>query len=280
MRPGPFSEGELVVLVDPYHQRYLLRLQAGQKYSCQHGAIAHDAVIGQAEGTILRSTKDVPLVAFRPTLSDYVLKMKRGAQILYPKDLGSIFMRADVFPGARVFEAGAGSGALTLVLLRAVGPTGRVVSYEMRPEFAERARLNVVGLLGDCPNWTLRVRDVYQGIEEEPFDRALLDLPAAWEVLPQAEAALRPGGILVAFFPTIRQIEETATALERLPALRLVEIFETIERPWQARGLSVRPHQRIIGHTGFIIVARKLAAPGASPEPVEPLLPGFEGTEA
>jgi tRNA (adenine57-N1/adenine58-N1)-methyltransferase len=215
------------------------------------------------------------MLALRPTFGDYVLKMPRGAQVLYPKDLALIPMWADVYPGARVFEAGTGSGALTMALLRAVGPRGLVVTYDMREDFSRIALQNIDRYMGSVPNLTALRKNAYEGIEllddGMPFDRVVLDLPEPWQVVPHAANALRSGGIYLSFVPTVPQIMQTVEALERTTVFAMVETFETLLRTWSVQGRSVRPDHRMVAHSGFITVARK----------VEPGLLGFaSGREA
>jgi tRNA (adenine57-N1/adenine58-N1)-methyltransferase catalytic subunit len=197
----------------------------------------------------------------RPTLAEYVLEMPRGAQVIYPKDLGPILMLADVFPGARVLESGVGSGALTLTLLRAVGPTGHVTGYELREDFATRARSNVERLLGADLPLRVEVRDVYEGVDEEQLDRIVLDLPEPWRVVKHAEVALRPGGIVVAYLPTIGQVARLREELAG-SAFGMAQTLEVIQRGWHVDGQSVRPDHRMVGHTGFLTHARLLGSTG------------------
>jgi tRNA (adenine57-N1/adenine58-N1)-methyltransferase len=202
------------------------------------------------------------MLALRPTLGDYVLKMPRGAQVLYPKDLALIPMWADVYPGARVFEAGTGSGALTMALLRAVGPRGLVVTYEMREDFSRTALQNIDRYMGPVPNLVPLRKNAYEGIEllndGVPFDRVVLDLPEPWQVIPHAANALRSGGIYASFVPTVPQVMQTTEALERTTVFAMVETFETLLRTWSVQGRSVRPDHRMVAHSGFITVARKV----------------------
>ncbi len=248
-----------MLLVDAKHRRHLVTLADGGQFHSHAGVLAHDALLGREEGVTVRTSLGARLVAVRPTLAEYILKMPRGAQVIYPKDLGPILMLADVFPGARVLESGVGSGALTTTLLRAVGPAGHVTGYELREEFAERARRNIEGFLGPGQPFDLEVRDVYAGIDVADLDRVLLDLPEPWQAVKHAEAALRPGGILLAYLPTIGQVtrlrEELASS-----SFGMAETVEVLQRGWHVDGQSVRPDHRMVAHTGFLTHARLLAA--------------------
>jgi tRNA (adenine57-N1/adenine58-N1)-methyltransferase len=257
----PLAPGETVLLVDRRDKRYLVQLEPGGVFHFHGGHFPHDALLGENEGQEVTSSKGYKLVAYRPRLVDYVLQMPRSTAIIYPKDLAPILLWADVYPGATVFESGIGSGALTLALLRAVGPQGRVIVYEARPEFIARARENVEAFLGPVPNLTIHQRDAYAGIDERDLDRVLLDLPEPWQVIPAAAEALRPGGFLCAYSPSTTQVQ---TTVETLRAHRFgdVETLETLYRPWHVHGQSVRPVQQMVGHTGFLTFARRLA--GAS----------------
>jgi tRNA (adenine57-N1/adenine58-N1)-methyltransferase len=205
----------------------------------------------------LHTTRNARLVAVRPTLAEYVLEMPRGAQVIYPKDLGPILILADVFPGARILESGMGSGALTTALLRAIGPTGRVTGYEIRDDFRDRAVANVHGFLGTDVPLDAHVRDVYEGIDERDLDRVVLDLPEPWRVVKHAIEALRPGGILLAYLPTILQVGRLREELATAP-FGMVESLEVLQRGWHVEGQSIRPDHRMVAHTGFLTVARLL----------------------
>lgn len=240
----------------------MITLQQGQAFHCHRGILSHDSLIGEPEGTTVRLASGTTMVALRPTLDEYVLKMKRGAQVVYPKDMAMILLHGDIYPGARVLEAGAGSGALTLGLLRAVGPQGSVVTYEIREDFAAVARANVDAFMGKAENLEIRLANVYEGIQETDLDRIVLDLPEPWQVIPAARLALRPGGILVAYLPTILQVHTLVEALHADACWTLVSAFETLVRPWHIEGRSVRPEHRMVGHTGFLTVARRILPEG------------------
>ena len=277
----PFRAGETVLLIDERRgKRHLVTLRAGQVFHTDRGWIGHDALIGAPDGTSAKSSLGTRYLALRPTLAEYVLEMPRGAQVIYPKDLATMCFFADVGPGQTVCEAGLGSGALTLALLRAVGPTGRVISYETREEFARRAVRNIEARLGPGAPLTARLQDVYAGFEEHGVDRVLLDLPEPWRLVDSAAAALRAGGILCAYVPTLPQAQRTHEALAAHTAFALTETFETLLRPWHIAGLSVRPAHRMVAHTGFLTLARRVqpraggegrpGLPGDADEPLEP----------
>lgn len=262
-------------MLDDRNRRYLVTLAQGQAFHCHRGILSHDLLIGQPEGTTVRLPSGTTMVALRPTLDEYVLKMKRGAQVVYPKDMAMILLHGDIYPGARVLEAGAGSGALTLGLLRAVGPQGSVVTYEIREDFAKTARANVDAFMGKAENLVIRMANIYEGIEETDLDRVVLDLPEPWQVIPAARLALRPGGILVAYLPTILQVHTLVEALHADACWTLVSAFETLVRPWHIEGRSVRPEHRMVGHTGFLTVARRIL-PEVRPEARTERGPGAE----
>jgi tRNA (adenine57-N1/adenine58-N1)-methyltransferase len=257
--PRPLSPGDRVLLIDTKQRRHLITLTEGGAFHSHAGVLDHAQLIGEDEGVTVRTTMNARMVAVRPTLAEYVLKMPRGAQVIYPKDLGPILMLADIFPGARVLESGVGSGALTMTLLRAIGPQGHVLGYELRDDFADRARRNVEGFLGPDVPLTIEVRDVYDGIDATDLDRVLLDLPEPWRVVKHAEAALRPGGILLSYLPTIGQVmrlrEELADS-----SFGMSESLEVLQRGWNVDGQSVRPDHRMVAHTGFLTHTRLLAA--------------------
>jgi len=254
----PFVPGEQVLLIDLKKRRYLITLTEGKEFHSHSGVVGHDAVIGSAEGTSFRSSHGMMYIAIRPTLADFVLKMPRGAQVIYPKDLGPILLHADIFPGARVLESGVGSGALSMTLLRA---GAEVIGYELREDFAARAAKNVIGFLGD-PGDRYRVehRDCYEGIDETDLDRIVLDLPEPWQVVKHAVRALHPGGILLAYTPQITQAVQLRETLAE-SAFGMAETIEVLQRGWHIEGQSVRPDHRMVAHTGFLTHARLLGSP-------------------
>ena len=263
------QNGERVHLVDKKGRHYALTVKAGEVFQFSGQTLGHDALIGQPDGSLVTLSGGKQMLALLPTLGEYVLKMPRGAQVIYPKDLAMITVWADVYPGARVFESGTGSGALTMALLRAVGLRGSVVSYEAREDFARTAMKNIERYMGPVPNLVVQRRDVYEGIEldeegEGSFDRLVLDLPEPWRVVPHAMKALRSGGVYLSYVPTVPQVMQTVEALERAMVFGLISTFETLLRTWNVQGRSVRPDHRMIAHSGFITVARKLE-PGWGP---------------
>lgn len=251
---GPLEIGERVLLVDPRGRRYLVRLVAGGSFHTHAGVVSHDDVVGRPEGATVSGSTGRRFVAVRPTLADVVLKMPRGAQVIYPKDLGAIVLAADVGPEVRVLEAGVGSGALSMAMLRA---GAEVLGYEVRPDFAERAEANVADFLGAAAPFTVERRDVYEGIDAVDLDRVVLDLPEPWRVLPHARLALRPGGILVAYLPSITQVAELRGQLP-VYGFGLAETAEFLRRTWHVEARSVRPDHRMVAHTGFLTSARLL----------------------
>jgi tRNA (adenine57-N1/adenine58-N1)-methyltransferase catalytic subunit len=268
-RSGPFEEGDRVQLTDPKGRMHTLVLTPGKAFHTHRGALEHDALIGQPDGSVVTSSGGTVYLALRPLLADYVLSMPRGAQVIYPKDAAQIVAMGDVFPGAKVLEAGAGSGALTCSLLRAVGlgsPGGTVTSYELRPDFADIARRNVEAFFGGpMPNWTLRVGDV-GACAEAGFDRIILDMLTPWECLPLLSRALVPGGVFVGYVATTPQLSELVEALREHGGFTEPRAWESLVRDWHADGLAVRPDHRMIAHTAFLVSSRRLA-PGVTAPP-------------
>jgi tRNA (adenine57-N1/adenine58-N1)-methyltransferase catalytic subunit len=259
-RPGgPFRPGDRVQLTDPKGRLHTVVLAEGKTFHTHRGGLAHDDLIGAPEGSVVTSSGGTAYLALRPLLSDYQLAMPRGAQVIYPKDSAQIVAQGDIFPGARVLEAGAGSGALTCSLLRAVGPTGELHSYEQRPEFAEVARRNVETFFGGPhPAWHLHVGDVADATEGD-LDRIVLDMLAPWEVLDTVERALVPGGVLVGYVATTPQLSELVEALRARGSFTEPRAWESLVRDWHVDGLAVRPDHRMIAHTAFLVTSRRMA---------------------
>ena len=290
---GPFEVGERVQLSDPKGRLHTVTLEAGKQFHTHRGAIEHDGLIGAPEGSVVPSTSGTLYLALRPLLSDFVLSMPRGAAVIYPKDAGQIIAMADIFPGARVVEAGVGSGALTCSLLRAVGDTGSVISYEVRDDHADFAVRNVEMFFGGSPDtWSLRRKDVAEHPADEPVDRVVLDMLSPWEVLPAVSAALRPGGVLIGYVATTTQLSRLVEALRETGGYTEPTSWETFVRGWHVVGLAVRPEHRMIGHTAFLVTARRLApgvvaparhrrptttenTPADTPERTEPFRPSL-----
>ncbi|OFJ55464.1 tRNA (adenine-N1)-methyltransferase [Mycolicibacterium grossiae] len=265
---GPFVVGDRVQLTDAKGRHYTMVLAPGDEFHTHRGAITHDSVIGQPEGSVVKSTNGDQFLVLRPLLIDYVLSMPRGAQVIYPKDAAQIVHEGDVFPGARVLEAGAGSGALTCSLLRAVGPTGTVTSYEVREDHAEHAVRNVTTFFRERPaNWDLRIADLvdYDGGE---VDRIVLDMLAPWEVLDAVSRALVPGGVLIVYVATVTQLSRTVEALREQQCWTEPRSWESLQRGWDVVGLAVRPQHSMRGHTAFLISARRLAPGAVTPTPL------------
>jgi tRNA (adenine57-N1/adenine58-N1)-methyltransferase len=254
----PFESGERALLVDRRGRRYLITLRAGEKFHFHQGFLAHDEIIGSPEGLTLKASTGASLIVYRPSLADFILKMPRGAQVVYPKDVGYILVEADIYPGATVLEAGTGSGALTLALARAVGEHGTVISYELREDFASRARSNIESFLGKIPDQLdLRAGDITEAELDTPVDRVVLDLPEPWRVIPAALKFMRPGAIFCSYVPTTTQISQTTEAL-RTEGFGEIATREVLVRAWHVDGQSVRPEHRMVGHTGFVTTARFL----------------------
>jgi tRNA (adenine57-N1/adenine58-N1)-methyltransferase catalytic subunit len=267
---APLAAGELVVLTDRKRRRYLVTLEPGAEWHSHAGVVPHDVLIGVTEGQAIRTNRNMEVVVLRPTREDFVLKMKRGAQVVYPKDQAMILAAADVRPGCTVVEAGAGSGALTLALLAAVGPTGRVVSCELRDDHAAIARRNVERFHGGAPaTWDLRVGDVVEELAGLRAHRVILDLLEPWAVVGAAAVALPPGGIFLAYTPTVPQVMRCTEALWGEGRYTDVRTTETLVRPWDVDGLAVRPAHRMVAHTAFLTTARRVPAreEGGPPPP-------------
>lgn len=269
VRAGPLRAGERVTFTDPKARRHSVVLAEGAAFHTHKGAISHDELIGGPEGVVVRSSGGVEFLVMRPLLGEFLVAMPRGAAVVYPKDAAQIVMGADIFPGARVLEAGAGSGALTSVLLRAIGPRGRLVSYERRADFAEVARRNVEAFLGIVhPAWELRIGDLVDAdtgrIEpSEHVDRVVLDMLAPWECVDALAEVLVPGGMVCCYLATTTQLARTVETLRVHGGFTEPEATESLVRSWHVEGLAVRPKHAMVGHTGFLVTARRLA-PGVT----------------
>jgi tRNA (adenine57-N1/adenine58-N1)-methyltransferase catalytic subunit len=261
---GPFREGERVQLTDPKGRLHTVTLEPGKQFHTHRGAIEHDALIGAPEGSVVGSTSGTHYLALRPLLTDFVLSMPRGAAVVYPKDSAQIVAMGDIYPGAVVLEAGAGSGSLSCSLLRAVGPAGRVISYEVRADHAEIAAGNVARFFGEHPpQWSLREADVAAHPPSEAVQRVVLDMLSPWEALPAVTAALQPGGVLVGYVATTPQLSRLVEALRSDGGFTEPAAWESLIRSWHVLGLAVRPEHRMVGHTAFLVSARRLA-PGVT----------------
>ncbi len=265
---GPLASGENALLIDLKGRRYLIRLQTGGQFHYHQGFVSHDKMIGKEEGFRLQSSGGGSLLVLRPRLADFVLKMPRGATVVYPKDMGPIAVYADLGPGMTVLEAGTGSGALTLALLRFVGPSGRVISVERRDDHAGHARKIIERWMGEVPaNLDLRIGEVEDAIAEIAPERIILDLPEPWHSVKVAAEHQPGGGVLCCYLPTVPQIQTLTDAMRDSGAYEEIEIFETLFRTWTVEGRSVRPDHRMVGHTGFLVVARKVLQRAERPNP-------------
>ncbi len=257
-----FLADELALFLDRKGRAYLQTLTEGKEFHCHLGFIPHEEVIGQPVGGWYKTSRGHVLLGIRPTLGDYVRLMPRGPQVIYAKDLGNIVSMADIFPGATVVEAGLGSGALTTGLLRAVGPTGRLVSYEINEAVVAKAKSNVHSVIPDTSHWSVKVGDIAEGIAEADVDRVVLDLPEPWRILDAAADALHTGGILLCFLPTVLQVHELVNALQDDGRYARIETAETMLRGWNVTRRSVRPAHRMVAHSGFITTAVRCVPPG------------------
>lgn len=262
--PPEFNYGDRVQLTDAKGKLHTITLKPGGEWHTHKGWLIHDHIVGMPQGSVVETTAGLKFLAFKPLYGDYVLSMPRGATIVYPKDAALIVGFADVAPGLRVLEAGVGSGALTIALLRAVGPSGRVDSFERREEFAQIATRNVTEYFNGKPdNWSLTLGSLQDKATEEKYDRMILDMLAPWECVQLADNVLHPGGVLLAYVATTTQLSAMAEAIKDSGRFTEPESSESLVRQWHHEGLAVRPVHRMIGHTGFLIQARRLA-PGVT----------------
>jgi tRNA (adenine57-N1/adenine58-N1)-methyltransferase len=263
-------DGDSVIFIDRKARQYLRTLRTGKRVTVRGAAFAAEELIGLPEGTVVRSSTGDYLQIFRPTYAQLIPNLPRRAQLIYPKDVGTILMWGDIHPGARVIEVGVGPGATAMALLRAIGPTGALTTYELREEFAAMARDNVARFYGPAPQWTLKIRDAYEGFDETGIDRMVVDLSEPWRVVPHAARALRPGGVFVGFVPTVLQLKQLVDELRAGP-FAAIEILESLQREWHVKDRSVRPEHRMVAHSGFLVFARRLAvstAPNPAPHGV------------
>ena len=255
---GLLASGDAILLIDRKERSYLRTLKAGGKVSVRGAPIPADALIGIPEGSTIIAPSGERMLVLRPTYAQLIPHLPRQAQPIYPKDVGPLLLWGDIAPGHHVVEIGVGPGAVTLALLRAVGPTGRLVSYELREDFAARARDNVARFHGDAPNWTVRVGDACAGLVERDVDRVVIDFAEPWTALDAVAATLRPGGVVSAFVPTALQVKDTVDGLRSHGGFGAVDTLETLARYWHVRERSVRPQHRMVAHTGFLVFARRL----------------------
>ncbi len=256
---GPFQADDAVILLDRKDREYLARLDQRAAISIRGGKIAVADILGRQEGSVVRSSLNEPFLVFRPSLPQLIPNLPRSAQVIYPKDIGPILLWADLFPGARVIEAGVGAGALSIALLRAIGETGQLISYEIREDFADLAKKNVERYLGPAANWVVKLADVASHLVETDVDRVILDLPEPWQAIGRVWNALRPGGYLLCYLPTVLQVKSLIDALREDKRFACIETTETLMRYWHFKGLSARPQHRMVAHTGFLTSARRLA---------------------
>ena len=274
-----FQAGDLALLIDRKARRYMITLAEGETYHCHLGRLFHDDIIGRNVGGWYRTDKSHTLLAVRPTLGDFVRQMPRGPQIIYPKDLGNIVNFADIFPGATVVEGGLGSGALTAALLRAVSNTGQVITYEIDETVLPKAMRNIERVTPDTSNLEVKVRDIYQGIDERNIDRVVLDVPEPWQAVPGIGDALVMGGIMPSFVPTILQVQKLVLALGEDGRFQMIESLETLLRTWHVTERSVRPDHRMIAHSGFLTTAVRCDPKPSGRVQVETESPGDEPSE-
>ena len=277
---GPLAAGERITLTDPKGRRHSVLLVIGGQFHTAKGSISHDELISQPEGIVVTSSGGTPFLAMRPLLNEFTVTMPRGAAVIYPKDAAQIVMSADIFPGGRVLEAGAGSGALTCTLLRAIGPNGHLSSYERRSDFANLARRNVESFFGASPgNWELHVASLVESLDDDPLDRVVLDMLAPWECVTALAEVLVPGGVFCAYVTTTTQLAQTVETLRVHGGFTEPEATESLIRAWHVEGLAVRPRHNMVGHTGFVITARRMAPGFTAPLRKRRPAPGAYGDD-
>jgi tRNA (adenine57-N1/adenine58-N1)-methyltransferase len=280
VRRGPLRAGEWIRLTDTKGRRHNICLEAGKQFFTNRGSIDHDDLIGRPEGFSITSSAGGEYLVFRPLLSEFVVSMPRGAAVVYPKDAAQIVALADIFPGARVVEAGVGSGALTCSLLRAVGPGGLVSSYERRQEFADVAAQNVTQFFdGRHPAWRLTIGDLVESLDDQDVDRVILDMLAPWECVERVAEALTPGGLVCAYVATTTQLGRTVETIRAHGGFTEPQAWETLVRDWHVEGLAIRPTHKMIGHTGFLVTARRMAPGETAPAKKRRPAPGAYGVD-
>ena len=280
VRRGPLQPGEWIRLTDTKGRRHNIQLVEGKQFFTNRGSIDHDDLIGRPEGFSITSSAGGEYLVFRPLLNEFVVSMPRQAAVVYPKDAAQIVAMADVFPGARVVEAGVGSGALTCYLLRAVGPAGLVSSYERREEFADQAVANVDQYFdGRHPAWKLTVGDLVESLDDEDVDRVILDMLAPWECVDRVSEVLTPGGLVCAYVATTTQLGKTVETLRAHGGFTEPQPWESLVRDWHVEGLAVRPGHKMIGHTGFLVTARRMAPGETAPAKKRRPAPGAYGLD-
>ncbi|MFQ5477489.1 MAG: tRNA (adenine-N1)-methyltransferase [Candidatus Binatia bacterium] len=258
MESGVLRAGEAIALVDRQGRRYIKILRTGHRITIRGSVIKADSLIGRSEGSLIGSKKEYFRV-FRPTLAELLPQIPRSAEPLFSKDIGVVLTRGDIMSGQRLLELGVGAGALSMALLRVIGPSGSLVSYEARADLAQHACSNVERFWGETPNWTVKVRNADDGFDERDVDRVITDIPEPQRLLGCIAQALRPGGILICYLPTVLQIRDLHEALRVHPLWGSAQTWELLERSWHVDPPSVRPDQRMVGHTGFVTVVRRLA---------------------
>jgi len=264
-------EGDSVLFIDRKEREYLRTLRSGTRVNLRSGSVAADDLIGTPEGRVVENTARESFLMLRPTFAQLIPHVPRQAQVIYPKDIGPILMWGDIYPGATVIEVGTGPGALSMAMLRAVGASGRLISYELREEFATMAQTNVKRFYGETPNWTVKIRDAHDGFDERGVDRLTIDIAEPWGLLPQVYEALRPGGLVLGYVPTVLQVKGFVDGLRAHGGFAAAQSFETLTRFWTVRGLSVRPEHRMVAHTGFIVVGRRTVSEFICSDPEEPV---------
>jgi tRNA (adenine57-N1/adenine58-N1)-methyltransferase len=261
LHPGRLRAGDAVLFIDQKEREYLRVLKTGGRIHIRGGSMQADHLIDLEEGRTVYNSAKEPFLMLRPSFAQLIPHLPRKAQVIYPKDIGPILLWGDIYPGAKVVEIGTGPGAMSMALLRAVGSEGSLTSYEARADFIEMAQANVREFLGQTPNWTIKLADAFEGIDERNVDRILADLSEPWRLLPIVATALRPGGVFIGYVPTVLQVKNLVDGLRDHGSFGAVQSFETLLRFWHVKKLSIRPEHRMVAHTGFIVVARRLATP-------------------